>query len=248
MAEFSPRPSPSRQPSAHKGRHDGSEEPRHMPAHSESEAVQDYLKEIYKLQSSEGRARTSAIAEATGVSPSSVTGMIKKLATFGLVEHMRYHGVELTPKGEQIALEIVRHHRLIEQYLAETLGLPIDQLHREADRLEHALSEELEVHIDAALGHPTHDPHGDPIPDPQLSVPSDDLRPLSSLGEGEQATVRRVPDGNDGLLRYLTEIGLVPGCRLILTTVAPYGGPLTLALGGTDRAISRELATQISVT
>ena len=124
-----------------------------MPAHSQSEAVQDYLKEIYRLQSDEGRARTSALAEALGVSPSSATGMAKKLAALGLVEHTRYHGVELTPKGERIALEIVRHHRLIEQYLAETLGLPIDQLHREADRLEHALSEELEAHIDAALGH-----------------------------------------------------------------------------------------------
>ena len=218
-----------------------------MPAHSLSEAVQDYLKVIYGLQSDEGRARTCAIAEAMSVSPPSATGMAKKLAALGLVEHTRYHGVELTAKGERIALEIVRHHRLIEQYLAETLGLPIDQLHREADRLEHALSEELEAQIDAALGHPTHDPHGDPIPDAELSVPTETVRPLSSLAEGEQATVRRVPDGDDGLLRYLTEIGLVPGRRLTLTTIAPYGGPLTVAVNDADRAISRELATQIDV-
>ena len=219
-----------------------------MTAHTESEAVQDYLKSIYKLQGLGERAKTSAIAEAMGVSPSSATGMVKKLAALDLVEYTRYQGVELTAKGERIALEIVRHHRLIEQYLAEALGLPIDQLHREADRLEHALSEELEAHIDAALGHPTHDPHGDPIPDPELSVPSESVRPLSSLTQGEKAIVRRVPDENDGLLRYLTEIGLVPGRKLTLTTVAPYGGPLTLLLNGTDQAISHELAMRIGVT
>ena len=219
-----------------------------MTAHTESEAVQDYLKSIYKLQGLGERAKTSAIAEAMGVSPSSATGMVKKLAALDLVAYTRYQGVELTAKGERIALEIVRHHRLIEQYLAEALGLPIDQLHREADRLEHALSEELEAHIDAALGHPTHDPHGDPIPDPELSVPSESVRPLSSLTQGEKAIVRRVPDENDGLLRYLTEIGLVPGRKLTLTTVAPYGGPLTLLLNGIDQAISHELAMRIGVT
>jgi DtxR family Mn-dependent transcriptional regulator len=135
-----------------------------------SVAIQDYLKEIYKLQSAGERPTTTAIARRMGVAPSSATSMLKKLAVLGLAEHAPYRGVTLTDTGERIALEIVRHHRLIEMYLAETLGLPIDALHAEADRLEHVLSEELEARIDEQLGYPTHDPHGDPIPDAGLKV------------------------------------------------------------------------------
>jgi len=137
-----------------------------------SDAIQDYLKEIYKLQAAGGRATTTALAREMSVAPSSVTSMVKKLAVLGLVEHAPYRGVTLTRSGSRLAVEVIRHHRLLEQYLAETLGLGIDAVHAEADRLEHALSEELEARIDEKLGFPTHDPHGDPIPDARLNWPS----------------------------------------------------------------------------
>jgi DtxR family Mn-dependent transcriptional regulator len=212
-----------------------------------SVAIQDYLKEIYKLQSAGERPTTTAIARRMGVAPSSVTSMLKKLAALGLVKHAPYRGVSLTETGEQLALEIVRHHRLIEMYLAETLGLPIDALHAEADRLEHVLSEELEARIDEQLGYPTHDPHGDPIPDAGLNVARSSLRPLTDLEPGEKATVRRVPDGDAELLRYLAELTLVPGRRVTMRQTAPFNGPLTIEVDGTEHAVSRELADQIGV-
>jgi DtxR family Mn-dependent transcriptional regulator len=135
-----------------------------------SESAQDYLKAIWKLQRSDEMS-TTALAEALGVSPASATAMLKKLATLGLVVHERYHGATLTPTGERMALEVVRHHRLLELYLMEALGLSWDQVHEEAERLEHHLSDELEARIDRALGFPTHDPHGDPIPDANLEWP-----------------------------------------------------------------------------
>jgi len=138
-----------------------------------SASIQDYLKEIYKLQASGERATTTAIARRMGVAPSSATSMLKKLAVLGLAEHAPYRGVELSAAGTKIALEVIRHHRLLEQYLAETLGLGIDAVHDEADRLEHVISEELEARIDEQLGYPTHDPHGDPIPDANLEWPPD---------------------------------------------------------------------------
>ncbi|MEX0817868.1 MAG: metal-dependent transcriptional regulator [Gaiellales bacterium] len=212
-----------------------------------SVAIQDYLKEIYKLQSAGERATTTAIARRLSVAPSSVTSMLKKLAVLGLAEHAPYRGVSLTETGERIALEIVRHHRLIEMYLAETLGLPIDALHAEADRLEHVLSEELEARIDEQLGYPTHDPHGDPIPDAGLKVARSSLRPLADLEPGERAMVRRVPDGDAELLRYLAELSLVPGRRVTMRRTAPFNGPLTIDVDGTEHAVSRELADQIGV-
>jgi DtxR family transcriptional regulator, Mn-dependent transcriptional regulator len=212
-----------------------------------SDAIQDYLKEIYKLQASGERATTSAIAKQLGVAPSSATSMVKKLAVLGLAEHAPYRGVELTAAGRQIALEVIRHHRLLEQYLAETLGLGIDAVHAEADRLEHVLSEELEARIDKALGYPTHDPHGDPIPDAELNVERARLRSLETLAPGEEATVRRVPDGDAALLRYLTKLALVPGRRVKMGRSEPFGGPLTVTVAGTDHAISRELAGLIGV-
>ena len=141
-----------------------------------SQTAEDYLKEIYKLQNEQGRATTSALAERVGVSPPSATAMLKKLAALKLLRHERYHGVTLTAAGEKAAIEIIRHHRLLEQYLSETLGIPVDDVHAEADRLEHALSEELEARIDESLGFPTHDPHGDPIPGADLSWPPDPTR------------------------------------------------------------------------
>jgi DtxR family Mn-dependent transcriptional regulator len=137
-----------------------------------TDAMQDYVKEIYKLRLEGKRATTSAIAERMGVRPPSVTAMLKRLSALGLAEHAPYRRVELTPAGERVALEVIRHHRLLELYLAETLGVDVDHVHEEADRLEHAISEELEARIDQALGFPTHDPHGDPIPDANLEWPA----------------------------------------------------------------------------
>ena len=213
-----------------------------------TDAIQDYVKEIYKLEAAGRRPTTSALAAQLGVSPPSVTSMLKKLALLGLVEHERYRGAHLTRKGERVALEVIRHHRLIEQYLSQTLGLPIDALHAEADRLEHALSEELEEHIDRTLGFPTRDPHGDPIPGPDLKITRVKTTQLSKLEAGDKATVERIPDGDGELLRYLSELKLTPGNRLEVRTSAPFDGPLTVRVGGTDHAISRELAEKISVT
>ena len=213
-----------------------------------TDAIQDYVKEIYKLQAAGTRVTTSALAGRLGVSPPSATAMVKKLASLGLVEYERYRGAWLTPKGEKVALEVIRHHRLLEQYLSQTLGLPIDALHDEADRLEHALSEELEAHIDRTLGYPTHDPHGDPIPGPDLKLVVNQAMPLSALEPGAKATVSRVPDGDGELLRYLSELKLTPGRRIEVREAAPFEGPLTVRVAGADHAISRELAARIAVS
>jgi len=136
-----------------------------------TEAIQHYLREIYKLGQADDRVSVTALARAQNVSPASASAMVKKLDALGLAEHLPYRGVSLTPSGERVALEVIRHHRLLELYLAETLGLDVEDVHDEADRLEHAISEELESRIDRALGFPTHDPHGDPIPDANLRWP-----------------------------------------------------------------------------
>jgi len=213
-----------------------------------TDAMQDYLREIYKLRLEGRRATTSAIADRVGVRPPSATAMVKRLAALGLVEHERYRGAELTPAGERVALEVIRHHRLLELYLSQALGLSLDEVHSEADRLEHALSEELEARIDRSLGYPTHDPHGDPIPDAKLRIDRGQLRTLASLEPGDVATIRRVPDDDDALLRYLADHALVPGKTVTLTRAEPFGGPLILRVGRAEHAISRELAEGIGVT
>ena len=139
-------------------------------------SIQDYLKSVYKLQAAEGVVTIGALAHDQGVAPASASAMVKKLTALDLLEHEKYHGARLTASGEQVALEVIRHHRLLELYLAETLGLDIDDVHEEADRLEHVISEELEARIDRALGFPTHDPHGDPIPDANLEWPASSAR------------------------------------------------------------------------
>ena len=213
-----------------------------------TDAMQDYVKEIYKLRLEGKRATTSAIAERMGVRPPSVTAMVKRLSALGLAEHAPYRGVELAPAGERVALEVIRHHRLLELYLAQALGLSLDEVHSEADRLEHALSEELEARIDRSLGYPTHDPHGDPIPDAALRLDRKRLRTLASLEPGDEATIERVPDGDDELLRYLSKLALVPGKKVKLRAAEPFGGPLTVRVGKVEHAISRELAGGIGVT
>ncbi len=212
-----------------------------------SVAIQDYLKEIYKLQTGGERATTTAIAGRMGVAPSSATSMLKKLAALGLAEHSPYRGAVLSQAGTSIALEVIRHHRLLEQYLAETLGLEIDAVHAEADRLEHVISEELEARIDERLGFPTHDPHGHPIPDAGLRIDGRELRSLDALEPGEEATVERVPDGDTALLRYLAGLRLLPGRRVTMRRCEPFDGPVTVAVDGAEHAISRALAGQIGI-
>jgi DtxR family Mn-dependent transcriptional regulator len=217
-----------------------------MPATSTlTVAVQDYLKAIYALESAGERVTTSALAMRMGVSAPSATAMTKRLAELGLVERAPYKGAALTDEGRRSALEMLRHHRLLERYLADRLGLSLDEVHAEADRLEHALSEELEAKIDAELGYPTHDPHGDPIPDAELHVEPGRDRTLADLAPGERAAVSRVPDGDPDLLRYLTELGLVPGSDVEVVALAPFAGPVTLRTTSGSHAISRELADRI---
>ena len=210
-------------------------------------AVEDYLKAVYALDAEGKRATTSALAERMQVSAPSATAMMKRLAELGLVERAPYRGVVLTEKGRLCALEVLRHHRLLERYLADSLGMSLDEVHAEADRLEHVLSEELEARIDAALGYPTHDPHGEPIPDSELRMAENDLRTLVDLFPGDSAVVVRVPDGDAALLRYLAELDLVPGQALELTRSAPFGGPLTVRTGSGEHAIARELAATVGI-
>ena len=209
-------------------------------------AVQDYLKAIYALESEGQRVTTSALARRMGVSAPSTTAMTKRLAELGLVERLPYRGVALTDAGRRGALEVLRHHRLLERYLVDRLGLSLDEVHAEAELLEHALSEELEARIDAELGFPTHDPHGDPIPDRNLRVVRGDDRTLLDLEPGARASISRVPDGDSALLRYLGELGIVPGSDLELVDHAPFGGPVTVRTERGEHAISRELADRIA--
>ena len=209
-------------------------------------AVQDYLKAIYALESEGERVTASALAARMTVSAPSVTAMTKRLAELGLVERAPYRGVVLTEQGRRGALEVLRHHRLLERYLVDRLGLSLDQVHAEAELLEHALSEELEAKIDAELGFPTHDPHGDPIPDRELRLDHAPGRTLADLEPGEPASVARVPDGDPELLRYLSELGLVPGSGVEVVAQAPFGGPVTVRTERGEHAISRELAARVS--
>ncbi len=209
-------------------------------------AVQDYLKAIYALESAGERVTTSALARRMNVSAPSATAMAKRLAELGLVERLPYRGVALTEKGQRGALEVLRHHRLLERYLVDRLGLTLAEVHAEAELLEHALSEELEAKIDEALGYPTHDPHGDPIPDRHLRVVHAQDRSLLDLEPGTRASIARVPDGDSELLRYLGELGIVPGSDLEVVTLAPFGGPVTVRTARGEHALSRELAVRIS--
>jgi DtxR family transcriptional regulator, Mn-dependent transcriptional regulator len=209
-------------------------------------AVQDYLKAIYALESAGERATTSALARRMGVSAPSATAMTKRLDELGLVERLPYRGVALTEAGRRGALEVLRHHRLLERYLVDRLGLTLDEVHAEAELLEHALSEELEAKIDEELGYPTHDPHGDPIPDSELRLVHGESRTLLDLEPGARGSIARVPDGDPELLRYLGELGLVPDAGVVMLEQAPFGGPVTVRTSSGEHAISRELADRIA--
>jgi DtxR family Mn-dependent transcriptional regulator len=219
-----------------------------MPAQSPdlTVAVQDYLKAIYVLESSGERVTTSALARRMAVSAPSATAMTKRLDELGLVERVPHRGVALTDAGRRGALEVLRHHRLLERYLMDRLGLSLDQVHAEAELLEHALSEELEAKIDAELGYPTHDPHGDPIPDRELRLVQHEPRTLLDLEPGAQGSIARVPDDDSELLRYLGELGLVPDASVEVLEQAPFGGPVTVRTDRGEHAISRELADRIA--
>jgi DtxR family Mn-dependent transcriptional regulator len=212
-----------------------------------SEAVQDYLKAIYKLQEAGGVVSTSALAEAMEVSAASATGMVKKLAGLKLVRHNPYQGVVLTKAGQKMALEVIRHHRLLELYLAEALGYTWDKVHEEAERLEHAISEEFEDKIFEALGRPTHDPHGDPIPGKDGTLVAEDHDRLSDLEPGATGVIRQVSDSDAEMLRYLAARGLVPDATFEVLEKAPFNGPLTVRTGDTSHVLGRDIAQRIRV-
>jgi len=213
-----------------------------------SQAVEDYLKVIYKLQQENKRVTTTDLAKALKVAPASVTNMMKKLAKMRLVQHTSYQGVELTKAGRKVALEVVRHHRLLELYLKEALGYSWDQVHDEAEKLEHHISEEFEEKIFEALGRPTFYPHGDPIPTKEGEIHATDFDPLSDAEPGDVLVIRRVDDGDPELLRYLEELGLLPMVTIEVMGKQPFNGPLTVRVGDAQHALGRELASNIFVT
>jgi DtxR family Mn-dependent transcriptional regulator len=205
-----------------------------------SQSIQDYLKHIYALSADGTPANTTDLAASLGVAPASVTGMIQRLskAKPALVDYHKHQGVTLTDVGKRAALEVIRHHRLLETWLVQTLGYSWDEVHEEAERLEHVLSEEMEARIAAALDHPTRDPHGDLIPSVDLILPSDDTRPLSLLRIDEAATIKRVADDNPALLRHLREIGIVPETKITVKDYSTFDGNLTVRVEGQGSSVT----------
>ena len=213
-----------------------------------SSAIQDYAKAIYALeQRGEGAVTTNALAERLGVSAASASGMVKKLDGLGLVEHVPYRGVVLTKHGLEVALEVIRHHRLLERFLAEELGVPWDRVHDEAEVLEHHLSEELEELISAKLGHPTIDPHGDPIPTADLQIVEVDTVSLAVLEPGAAGTFVRISDADPEMLRYLGARGIAPGDELEILDKQPFGGPVFVRFGDAVHALGGQLAEAMRV-
>ncbi len=213
-----------------------------------SEAVEDYAKAIYSMSGRvDGPIGTSALADRLGVSPGTVTAMLKRMSSDGLASYEPYQGVELTDRGRLLALEVIRHHRLLELFLAEIVGMPWDRVHDEAEVLEHYISEDLEARIDEVLGSPSHDPHGDPIPDRDLGIASDDSVPLGSLSPGEGGLFVRVSDSDPGMLRYLAERGIDPGKRLQVSSHEPYGGPFMVEVDGVLHPLGRDLVAAMRV-
>lgn len=213
-----------------------------------SQAVEDYIKCIYSLEVDLGDGvSTTNIAESLGVSSASVTNMIKRLAKMGLVKYESYYGTTLTESGRKIALEIIRHHRLLELYLKEVMGYSWDEVHDEAEKLEHHISERFEDKIAELLNDPTHDPHGDPIPSKDGVMPEISKRSLAAISEGRQWLIGRVVDQNPELLRYLEKIGLIPGVEVEVTEKAPLKGPITLKIEGREQVIGYEVAVNVYV-
>lgn len=214
-----------------------------------SEAVEDYAKAIYGLsRRDEGPVGTTELAERLGVTPATATAMLKRLEARGLVRYQPYRGAALTAAGERVALEVIRHHRLLESYLSEALGMPWDRVHEEAEVLEHYISEDLEALIAEKLGEPSFDPHGDPIPGPDLAPLGDtESRPLSEIEPGRRATFARVSDSDPAMLRFLSERGLIPGVEIVVTGRQPFAGPLLVEVSGVEHALGPELVRRIRV-
>jgi DtxR family Mn-dependent transcriptional regulator len=213
-------------------------------------AVEDYAKAIYALEErSEHPVSTNALAERLGITPGSVSAMLKRLGELGVITHEPYRGVRLTPDGRRIALEVIRHHRLIESFLADALDMPWDRVHAEAEVLEHVLSDDLEELIAAKLGHPTVDPHGDPIPSADLELDERATDRLESLQPGDTGMFVRVSDSDPAMLRYLAERGIAPGDRFAVRDRQPFGGPLFVVFGDREHehAIGGELAGAMRV-
>jgi DtxR family Mn-dependent transcriptional regulator len=214
-----------------------------------SAAVEDYAKAIYALQVGTGGPVTNnALADRLGVTAASASNMVKKLAALDLAEHLPYRGVQLTPAGRRVALEVLRHHRLLELYLSQSLGVPWDRVHDEAEVLEHHISEELEELIAKALGNPTRDPHGDPIPTRDLELIEDVACTLDSLEPGKCGRFTRISDHDPEMLRYLAERGIAPGAQFEVVDKHPFGGPLFVRFEGGDvQVVGGELAAAMRV-
>jgi DtxR family Mn-dependent transcriptional regulator len=210
--------------------------------------VEDYLKAIYELERSAETAETNAIAALLGIAPASVSGMVRRLVEQGLITHERYHGVKLTALGRRAALKTLRRHRVIEAYLTSALGYSWDRVHDEAERLEHAASDELIDRMAKAIGEPETDPHGAPIPTRDGTLRERRLVALATLHPGATARVERVSDRNAERLRYLAELGIVPGATVRVIAREPFGGPIALGVNDVSRTVGQELATQILVS
>jgi DtxR family transcriptional regulator, Mn-dependent transcriptional regulator len=211
-------------------------------------AVEDYVKAVYALESEEATVSTTALADRLGVRPGSVSGMLRKLTALGLVVHEPYRGARLTEQGRRVALEVIRHHRLLELYLVESLGMSWDEVHAEAEVLEHVLSEELEELIAAKLGNPTLDPHGDPIPSRELTIAPDESRSLYALDPGENGTFVRVSDADPAMLRFLADRGIAPGAEVEVIERQPFDGPLYVRVADEVHVLGAVLARAMRVS
>lgn len=215
---------------------------------SRSQSVEDYLKAIYKLQQEEdGGVSTSRLASEMAVASASVTNMVKRLSEMGLVNYESYYGSTLTEAGKKIALEIIRHHRLLELYLKEVMGYSWDEVHDEAEKLEHHISEQFEDKIAELLNDPRFDPHGDPIPTKDGKMPAIRVFPLSGVNENEMFVIQQVKDQDPELLRYLEKQGLIPGVKLKVINREPFKGPLTLQVEDKEMTIGHKIAENIFV-
>jgi DtxR family Mn-dependent transcriptional regulator len=212
-------------------------------------SIQDYLKNIYELTENGEAASTNALARKLNISAPSVTGMVQKLASAkpALVEYQKHQGVTLTKEGRKAALEVIRHHRLLEAWLVQTLGYSWDEVHAEAERLEHVISEDFERRIATAMGHPVRDPHGELIPTEDLKMPLDDSTPLSSLRANQTATIQRVKASETKLLRYLEGLGLVPGTQIEVKEYSPFDQNLTIKVGRKSFVLGLNITSKIFV-
>lgn len=219
------------------------------PASVRSQAIDDYCKAIYVLQTryDDEPVSTNALAERLGLTTGSVSGMLKKLDESGLIAHVPYRGVRLTEDGRRVALEVIRHHRLLELFLAQTLDMSWDRVHDEAEVLEHFLSDELEELIAAKLGHPTIDPHGDPIPSAELHLDERVTYSLEALEVGQAGTFVRVSDADPEMLRYLADQGIMPGGRVEVLERQPFGGPLQVAVDGRQHTLGGQLVQAMRI-